>query len=49
MASREGGTGLLIPISLMRTGPAGHFGELAAALGSAMMIVGPSRRIARGR
>ena len=36
-------------ISLMRTGPAGHFGELAAVLGSAIMIVRPSRRIARGR
>ena len=36
-------------ISLMRTGPAGLFCELAASLGSAIMIVCPSRRIARSR
>jgi len=36
-------------ISLMRTGPAGHFGELAAVLGSVIMIERASRRIARGR
>jgi len=36
-------------ISLMRTGPAGLLDELAAVLGYAIMIVRPSRRIARGR
>jgi len=36
-------------ISLMRTGPAELFCELAASLGSAMMIERPSRRIARSR
>ena len=36
-------------ISLMRTGPAGHFDELVASLGFAIMIGRASRRIARGR
>ena len=36
-------------ISLMRTGQAELFCELAAALGSAIMTERPSRRIARGR
>ena len=33
----------------MRTGPAGHLGHFEAALGSVIMIMCPSRRIARGR
>jgi len=35
--------------SLMRTGPAGHFYKLAAALGSAIMIGHPNRHMAGGR